>query len=427
MQIRVALPPGVQPGQVIQVRAPSGAIVQVRAPPGVPPGGTFVVSVPDAPQTVQSYAAPKPVAPRPVAPTPSRLQAPTPYRPPPQSYKAAPRLYSTGSIYTRNQNPTCADGGWWKWKCCASSQNYCAYTPCCCCCCTDQVYAVEQSTVGIVESFGKFQYVAQPGECLLRAPCGPCVSWETVAQILNMRVRQNRSDVSVKTKDNVFVEVRVVVTFKIADPQLAAYKLNRVDAQLSSYVEDAVRAAVARVELDDVFTIGEALERAVKDSTEARMLEYGYAILDTLVLGIQPEPRVKASMNEIEMQKRLKLAQVHQAEAQKAIDIKLAEARAEAKHLNGVGLARQRSAMVEGFAACVDTLNVTEDDKFSSDATELLLTTQYMDLLDAVAEDARTRGNERPGTQTQLMLPTGIDAVDEMRSRLRVFAGGFKK
>jgi hypothetical protein len=105
----------------------------------------------------------------------------------------------------------------------------------------------------------------------------------------------------------------------------------------------------------------------------------------------------------------------------------LAEARAEAKHLNGVGLARQRSAMVEGFAACVDTLNVTEDDKFSSDATELLLTTQYMDLLDAVAEDARTRGNERPGTQTQLMLPTGIDSVDEMRARLRVFAGAFKK
>ena len=161
MQIRVALPPGVQPGQVIQVRAPSGAIVQVRAPPGVPPGGTFVVSVPDAqPPTVQSYAAPKPVQPRP-APTPSRLQAPTPYRAPPQQ-QYRPRLYSTGAIYTRNQNPTCADGGWWKWICCRGSQNYCAYTPCCCCCCTDQVYAVEQSTVGIVESFGKFQYVAQP-------------------------------------------------------------------------------------------------------------------------------------------------------------------------------------------------------------------------------------------------------------------------
>ena len=73
--------------------------------------------------------------------------------------------------------------------------------------------------------------------------------------------------------------------------------------------------------------------------------------------------------------------------------------------------------MVEGFAACVDTLNVTEDDKFSSDATELLLTTQYMDLLDAVAEDARTRGNERPGTQTQ-------NSVDGARAVERSRAGG---
>ena len=129
--------------------------------------------------------------------------------PPPQQYKAAPRLYSTGAIYTKNQNPTCADGGWWKWKCCAGSQNYCAYTPCCCCCCTDQVYAVEQSTVGIVEKFGKFQNVAQPGECLLNAPFGFCVPWETVAQTLNMRVRQNRSDVSVKTKDNVLWKSRL--------------------------------------------------------------------------------------------------------------------------------------------------------------------------------------------------------------------------
>ena len=35
---------------------------------------------------------------------------------------------------------------------------------------------------GHVEKFGKFQRVAQPGECLLNAPFGFCVPWETVAQ-----------------------------------------------------------------------------------------------------------------------------------------------------------------------------------------------------------------------------------------------------
>ena len=418
MQIRVALPPGVQPGQVIQVRAPNGAIIQVRAPPGVPPGGTFIVNAPDAaprpvqvqqvPQQARTYARPQPQMYRP----PSQLR---------QAYKAPPKLYNTGNIYEANHQKTCEDACW-KWTCCAGTQNYCAYTPCCCCCLTYRVHAIEQATVGIVEKFGKFQYVAEPGEALLKAPLGLCVPWEVVAQTLNMRVRQNRSDVSVKTRDNVFVEVWVVVTFRVSDPRLAAYKLNRVDEQLRSYVEDAARSIIAQTDLDDVFTIGDTLEAAVKERASARMTEYGYAVLDTLVLGIEPEPRVKQSMNEIEMQKRLKLAQVNNAEAQKAIDIKLAEARAEAKHLQGIGIARQRSALVEGFAGCVDTLNVTEQKKFTADATELLLTTQYMDLLDAVALGARTRAST---TQTHLFLPTGIDAVHDMRSRLRVFSGAF--
>ena len=84
-------------------------------------------------------------------------------------------------------------------------------------------------------------------------------------------------------------------------PPISCFKLNRVDAQLSSYVEDAVR----RPSLASSWTTSSPLEKSWEsrqDSTRPRMLEYGYAILDTLVLGIQPEPRVKASMNEIEMQ-----------------------------------------------------------------------------------------------------------------------------
>ena len=52
-QMRVALPPGVRPGQVIQVRALNGQVLQVAAPVGVPPGGTFIVNVPGAPAPQQ--------------------------------------------------------------------------------------------------------------------------------------------------------------------------------------------------------------------------------------------------------------------------------------------------------------------------------------------------------------------------------------
>ena len=132
----------------------------------------------------------------------------------------------------------------------------------------------------------------------------------------------------------------------------------------------------------------------------------------------------RRSMNEINYQKRMKAAQVNAAEAQKAIEIKLAEARAEAKHLSGIGLARMRTAMVAGFAECVDTINVSDDDKFTSDATELLLTTQYMDMLEQVGADARASDGQ--ANSTNLFLPMGMGAVDEMRSRITIFANAFK-
>ena len=86
-------------------------------------------------------------------------------------------------------------------------------------------------------------------------------------------------------------------------------------------------------------------------------------------------------------------------------------------------MARMRSAMVNGFAECVSTVNVSDNEKFSSDATELLLTTQYLDLLEEVANDARS-GQYR--NETTMFLPTGIDSIAKMRDRLSMFSSAFK-
>ena len=43
--MRVVIPPGVGAGQVLQVRAPNGQLVQVKVPVGVLPGQTLQFSV----------------------------------------------------------------------------------------------------------------------------------------------------------------------------------------------------------------------------------------------------------------------------------------------------------------------------------------------------------------------------------------------
>ncbi|KAH8044644.1 hypothetical protein JL721_12785 [Aureococcus anophagefferens] len=372
-QMAVVMPPGVMPGQIMQVQTPAG-IVQVQAPAGVPPGGQFVINVPAARaaapvmrhdrgnagaaqmrQTIaqQQYQAPPRSLPTPAqrpggyAPPPPRQQ----YQPPPpvrQQPQYSGKLANTGSPVGRSLGAAPCNENCWKCVCGC-------YSPCCCLCLTQKVAQVRTGEVGVVESFGKYQRLAEPGENLLYAPLGSL------------------------TEDNVFVTIDVTILYKIPDVSKvrdAAYKLDNVPTQLQdSSVDDP--DLVSKVKIDDAF-LGKELRKAVLDEAAAKMLEFGYEIVDTLVTGIEPEPK-------------------------KAIDIKRAEGRAEAKHLDGVGLARMRGAMIDGRRSRVGS---TARRRRSSAATQLLLTTQYLDMLEAL-------GRDDAGGTTKLFLPTAMTAVDD--------------
>lgn len=66
-----------------------------------------------------------------------------------------------------------------------------------------------------------------------------------------------------------------------------------------------------------------------------------------LITDIDPDKRVKDAMNEINASKRLKYAVAERAEGDKILQVKSAEAEAEAKYLSGVGVAKQRKAIVD--------------------------------------------------------------------------------
>jgi len=69
----------------------------------------------------------------------------------------------------------------------------------------------------------------------------------------------------------------------------------------------------------------------------------------------------KNAMNEINSSKRLKFAVAERAEGDKILQVKAAEADAEAKYLSGVGVAKQRKAIVDGLRTSI----VAFDDEVS--------------------------------------------------------------
>ncbi|KAJ0859079.1 hypothetical protein HanRHA438_Chr13g0608351 [Helianthus annuus] len=77
------------------------------------------------------------------------------------------------------------------------------------------------------------------------------------------------------------------------------------------------------------------------------MSAYGYEIVQTLIVDIEPDEHVKRAMNEINAAARLRMAAAEKAEAEKILQIKRAEGEAESKYLSGLGIARQRQAIVD--------------------------------------------------------------------------------
>lgn len=83
-------------------------------------------------------------------------------------------------------------------------------------------------------------------------------------------------------------------------------------------------------------------------------------------------------MNEINASRRLKEAAAHKAEADKTKQVKGAEAEAEARYLSGLGVARQRKAIVEGLQSSVSEFSDQVEGSTPKDVMSILLLTQYL-------------------------------------------------
>lgn len=60
-----------------------------------------------------------------------------------------------------------------------------------------------------------------------------------------------------------------------------------------------IRATVPKLNLDDVFEQKTEIAKAVEDELEKAMSAYGFEIVQTLIVDIEPDEHVKRAMNEI--------------------------------------------------------------------------------------------------------------------------------
>ncbi len=148
---------------------------------------------------------------------------------------------------------------------------------------------------------------------------------------------------------------------------------------MKSYIYDTLRAAICTLTLDQAFDSKDEISHGIKHNLEAVFLDYGFGICQALVTDISPNNRVRDAMNEINSSMRIKEASYQRAEGEKILKVKRAEAEAESMHLQGVGVARSRHAIMDGLKESIIEFNNTVKGTSAKDIMDLLILTQYFD------------------------------------------------
>jgi len=265
------------------------------------------------------------------------------------------------------------------------------------------IFIVKQKTAAVVERFGRFQSIRNSG-LQFKIPI-----IDRIAGRLNLKIQQLDVIVETKTKDDVFVRLKISVQYQVIKDKVydAFYKLESPQDQITSYVFDVVRAEVPKMKLDYVFERKDDIAIAVKSELNEAMIDYGYDIIKTLVTDIDPDLQVKEAMNRINAAEREKVAAEYEAEAERIKIVAKARAEAESKRLQGQGIADQRREIARGLEESVEVLNNVGIN--SQEASALIVVTQHYDTLQSIGEETNTN---------LILLPNSPQAGSDMLNNM---------
>jgi len=265
------------------------------------------------------------------------------------------------------------------------------------------IFTVRQQSAAVLERLGKFHSVRSSG-LHFKIPLV-----DRVAGRISLKIQQLDVLVETKTKDDVFVKLKVSVQYMVLAEAIydAFYKLENSTEQITSYVFDVVRAEVPKMRLDEVFERKDDIAVAIRRELQEAMNDYGYDIIKALVTDIDPDSEVKHAMNRINAAERIKTAAEHEAEADRIRIVAKARAEAESKRLQGQGIADQRREIAKGLEESVDILNKVGIN--SQEASALIVVTQHYDTLQSMGENSNSN---------LILLPNTPNAGADMLSQM---------
>lgn len=193
------------------------------------------------------------------------------------------------------------------------------------------VTVVPQSRVYVIERFGKYRRTLAAGLNLV------VPFLDRVARRVSVLERQlPEFRISVITRDNVEVDLKATVFYRIVDAPRSIYRIRDVDAALHTEATSIVRSAAGRLELDELQSSREAMNEEIGRNLQSKADEWGLRITSTAITDVVVDDLTKTAQRQQLNAERERRAAIARAEGEKravelAAEARLFEAQKEAE------------------------------------------------------------------------------------------------
>ena len=191
------------------------------------------------------------------------------------------------------------------------------------------IKVVRQAEVYVIERFGKFHKVANPGLNIIL----PFV--DRVRAVVNMK--QQTMDVppqGVITKDNVTITIDTVVFFQIMDPVKSVYEIENLQKGIAYLGITTIRDIVGKMDLDSTFSSRDMINIQLREVLDEATDKWGCKVDRVEIKDINPPKDIRDAMEKQMNAERNKRAVILEAEGNRQADITHAEGKKQAQILN---------------------------------------------------------------------------------------------
>lgn len=260
---------------------------------------------------------------------------------------------------------------------------------------------VQQQSAQIVETFGKYSRILYPGLNLII----PFI--QRVRSTVYLFGQNLDFSIVAITADKVTITLDTTLVYHNKPDKIfeCYYSLSNPISVMKTTIENSIRSYTALQTHEEILQKRDEMTQYLVEHLKGKFESWGREIDAFQVKDVVLPTEITSAMSKVIASKRLQEAANYEAEANKIIKVKAAEADRESRKLSGLGVAEEREAIINGLKLSVENMKQATGSETEA-VMNVVLLTQYMDMLRSVGNTQNSKVifmNSTPGSMDEMM------------------------